>query len=119
MPAPDGMRPRERLTAFAAVALVQFGLGLALLRGLQVDVSHPGDTVSRLIEVALRRPPPPPPPPPPPVRAQPKPAHSAAPAPKSAPAPLRGLPGPKPAHAPPSVTPIVALRASAAPSGGG
>src|SRR5206468_624502 len=117
MPAPAGMRPRERLTAFAAVALVQFGLGLALLKGLQVDVSHPGDTVARLIDIALQKPPPPPPRPP--VTIQQKPAQRAAAAPKAAPTPPGGSPGPRPAHAPPSVTPVVAVRPSAAPSGGG
>jgi periplasmic protein TonB len=111
------MRPRERLAALAAVAVVQLGLGLVLLNGLRVEVGRTGEAVERLIEVAL----PPVPPPVPPVRPETtaKPEHRAATAPRAERKPLGGSPGPKPAHAPPSVTPVVALRPSAAPSGGG
>src|SRR5438552_3285106 len=111
MPAsPDGygtLRPRERASAFAAVALVQVGLALVLLRGFHVSMLRPQDIVSRLIQVTLPKVPPPPPPV---VRIEPRkqPAHKAAEAaPKAAPAKLGGSPGPVPSHASPSVTPVV------------
>jgi protein TonB len=107
------VRPRERITALAAVALVQLVLGFALLSGLHVEVRRPGDIVQRLIDVSLTKPPPPPQSPPP--RSQ----HRQAAAPKAAPDKRGGSPGPQPAHAPPSVAPVVAVRPSAAPSGGG
>jgi protein TonB len=110
------VRPRERAYALAAVVIVQAALGFALLTGLRVDLSRPGEIAQHLIAVRLQRPPPPvvPPPPPPP-----KPVHHQAAAPKVAPEKLGGSPGPQPAHAPPSVTPVVAVKPSAAPSGGG
>lgn len=91
---------------------------MALLTGLRVDVSHPGEVAQHLIDIALLKPPPPPPPPPPP-KPSPRPQHHEQAAPKAAPAKLGGSPGPKPAHAPPSVTPVVAVKPTAAPSGGG
>lgn len=109
------MRLRERMTALAAVAIVQAGLAVALLTGLRVDVTHPGEIVERIIDVTLQKPPPPPPP----VLPPPRPQHHQAAAPKAAPDRLGGSPGPQPAHAPPSVTPIVPVKPSAAPSGGG
>ena len=109
------VRPRERFIALAAVVLVQLALGIALLRGLKVEMTHPADIVQRLVEVALAKPPPPPPP----VRPPPKPQHHQEAAPKAEPNKLGGSPGPKPAHAPPSVTPVVAVKPTAAPSGGG
>ncbi|MFL6721367.1 MAG: TonB family protein [Sphingomonas sp.] len=112
---PRIVRPRERAYALAAVALIQLGLGLILLRGFEVDVSRRRDLVQRLIAVTLAKPPPPQPPVQPPPRAQ----HHQAAAPKAAPQKLGGSPGPVPAHAPPSVAPIVAIKPSAAPSGGG
>lgn len=118
MPARVTMRPRERLGALAAVALVQLGLGLVLLNGLRVDVGPSREAVQRLIEIALPPTPPPAPPPTPPKPA-PKPEHRSTSAPKTEPKPLGGSPGPKPAHAPPSVRPVVTVRPSAAPSGGG
>jgi periplasmic protein TonB len=118
MPAGADIRPRERLTALAAVVVVQLSLGFVLLNGFRVEVGRSAQAVERLIEIAL---PPTPPPVPPP--AQPKtatrPEHRAASAPKAEPKPLGGSPGPTPAHAPPSVTPVVAVRPSMAPSGGG
>lgn len=108
------MRPRERAFALAAVALVQLGVGLALLRGLHVEITRASDVVQKLVEIAVPKPPPAIPPPPPP---KPQPHRAAAP--KAAPEKLGGSPGPKPAHAPPSVTPVVAVKPSAAPSGGG
>jgi protein TonB len=110
-------RPRERAIALAAVALVQLGVGIALLRGLNVDISRGGEIVQRLVNVTLAKPPPPLPPPP--VRVKPAEKPREASAPKAAPEKLGGSPGPKPAHAPPSVTPIVPVRPTAAPSGGG
>ena len=103
-------RPRERASALAAVVFVQVAVGWALLSGLHVDVSHPGDVVQRLINVTLAKPPPPV-----------EPVHRPAPqsAPKAVPEKLGGSPGPKPAHAPPSVAPVIAVRPNAAPSGGG
>jgi protein TonB len=111
------VRPRERAYALAAVALIQLGLGLALLSGFRVELSRPADVVQRLVEIALPRPPPPVPPPP--LTRKQRVAHRAASAPRSEPKPRGGTPGPRPAHAPPSVTPVVPLRPSAAPSGGG
>lgn len=111
-------RPRERAIALAAVAIVQLAVGLALLRGLHVDIGHSGDVVQRLVHITLAKPPPPPPPPPPaPVKPARTP-HEAS-APKTAPEKLGGSPGPKPARAPPSVTPILSVKPTAAPSGGG
>jgi protein TonB len=110
------VRPRERAIALAAVVLVQLALGLALLNGLRVQFSRPGEIVSRLIDVTLQSPPPPV------VRLSAKPESRPAEqssAPKAEPKPLGGSPGPQQAHAPPSVAPVVAMRPSAAPSGGG
>lgn len=113
------MRPRERAYALGAVAIVQAGIASALLSGLRVDLTHPGDAVQRLIEVALPKPPPPPQPPVPALRTRPKPQHHSASAPKAAPVPIGGSPGPAPHHAAPSVTPVVSIKPTAAPSGGG
>ena len=114
--ADQNIRPRERIFALAAVALIQAGLGLVLLSGFHVDVSRSVDVVERLIEVTVPKPPPPRPPP---VRVPPKPEHHEAQAPKAEPVKLGGSPGPKPAHAPTSVAPVVAVKPSAVPSGGG
>ncbi|MES2136867.1 MAG: energy transducer TonB [Pseudomonadota bacterium] len=105
------VRPLERLVAFAAVALVQLVLGLALLTGLRVPFSQPAEAVDRLVEIALPKAPPPP-------AVQPKPGKAES-APKAASAPLGGSPGPRPARAPPSVTPVIALPSPVARSGGG
>jgi len=118
MPAQAEVRPRERLIALAAVALVQLGLGAALLSGFRVDTLRNNELVSRLIEITL---PARPPPPPPKITIQhPRPAqrHQAA-APKAQPKRMGGSPGPQPSHALPAPTPIVAVRPSAPPSGGG
>jgi periplasmic protein TonB len=111
---PKIVRPRERATALAAVAIVQLALGFVLLNGLHVDVSRSRELVGQLVSITLPKPPPPPPP----VKPPPKPRKQTA-APKAEPAKLGGSPGPKPAHAPPSVTPVVAVKPSAPPSGGG
>jgi protein TonB len=108
-------RPRERLLAFAAVVLVQAVFGLALLSGLRVDLTRASDVVQQLIDVRLQKPPPPPEPPKPPPPHQ----HRQESAPKAAPDKLGGSPGPQPAHASPSVTPVIPVKSSAAPSGGG
>ncbi len=106
-------RPRERAYALAAVVCVQLALGFALLTGLRVSVSRPADVVQRLLDFSL------PPPPKPEPKPEPKPAQDRSSAPKAEVAPPGGSPGPEAAHAPPSVTPIVAVRPTAAPSGGG
>jgi|SRR3954451_2420297 len=109
------MRPRERAYALAAVVLVQLVLGFVVLTGFRVELTRSADAVQRLIKIALAKPPPPPPP----IRPAPKPAHRTSSAPKAAPKPLGGSVGPQPAHALPSVTPIVAVHPTVAPSGGG
>jgi len=108
------VRPRERAFAFAAVVLVQLALGALLLNGFHVDITRPADVVQRLVSVTLAKPPPPVP-----VQPPPRPQHHQAAAPKAEPKPLGGSPGPTPAHAPPSVTPVVPMKPTAAPSGGG
>lgn len=113
------MRPRERLLALAAVALIQGGLILGLLSGFRVDVGKTRDSVERLVDISLTRPPPPPrlriPPPKPAVR-----RHRAEAAPKSQPAHLGGSPGPHPAHATtPAPAPVVAIHPEAPVTGGG
>jgi protein TonB len=110
----DMMRPRERVYALAAVALVQLALAFVLLRGFHVGLVRSGEVIQRIIDVTLAKPPPPPREP---VKL--KPQHHQAAAPKAQPAKPGGSPGPRPAHAPPSVTPVVAVKPSAAPSGGG
>ncbi|MBV9528399.1 TonB family protein [Sphingomonas sp.] len=115
MPAPAPVRPRERLVALTAVALVQGGLVLALISGFRVDVQRTRDSVERVIDMTLPKPPPPQTPPPPrkPV------VHHAESAPRAAPAAPRGGPGPKPAPVHPAPQPIVAVKPSAPASGGG
>ncbi len=116
MPASADVGPRERIAALAAVALVQLGLGLALLNGLRVDVRQSGELVERLVQIAL-----PPKPPPMPVTVKPRPKfeHRSSPAPRAEPKPIGGSPGPIPSHAHASVAPIVAIHPMAAPPGGG
>jgi len=113
MPAPAMVRPRERLVAFVAVAIVQTALALALLSGFHVEITRAPEAMARLIDVRLQ------PPPPPPKAEAKRAAKAQSAAPKAGPKPLGGSPGPMPAHAPPSVAPVIALRPSAAPSGGG
>lgn len=115
MPAAAPLRPRERLAALVAVAVVQLVLGAALLSGLRVDLLSKNEIVSRLIEITV-----PPRAPPPVKRVAAHPAeHRTSAAPKAEPKPVGGSPGPVPSHALPSPTPLVAVRPSAAPSGGG
>ncbi len=118
MPALAEVRPRERIAALAAVLLVQLLLAFVLLKGLRVDVGATGEAVQQLIDVAL--------PPKPPVKPRPvqprrerRAAPKAAAAPRAEPKPTGGSPGPKSTHALPSVTPVVSVRPSAPPSGGG
>jgi protein TonB len=94
---------------------VQLGLAIALLNGLRVPVGSSREIVSRLIDVRLL---PPPPAVSPPHEPKPKPAEQSS-APKAEPKALGGSRGPQPAHALPSVTPVVAVRPSVAPSGAG
>lgn len=117
MPAAATVRPRERLAAFAAVALVQLGLGLILLNGLKVEVGGTAEAVQRLVDIALPHAPPPPPPVQPKPKAQAR--HSSSSAPRALPKPIGGSPGPRPSHAMPAPTPVVAVRPSAPASGGG
>lgn len=112
------VRPRERLYALAAVVIVQGVLAFALLTGLRVSATRPGEVVQKLIDVALPKPPPPPPVRSPVVTRH-APAHRSSAAPKAEPKPLGGSPGPQPAHAPPSVAAVVTLQPTVAPSGGG
>ena len=118
MPAAATIRPRERLLAFAAVALVQLVLGLVLVNGLRIGVGSRAEAVERLIRIGLPRRPPPVPPP---VRPKPqaKARHSATSAPKTLPKPIGGSPGPRPSHAMPAPPPLVTVRPSAPASGGG
>ena len=116
MPALVPVRPRERLTALAGVALVQLALGIALLIGLRVDMSKGTERVSRLVDVTLARPPRPTPPIAPRPRLARRPASAAA---KAEPKPIGGTPGPTPSHALPAPVPIVAVRPTAPASGGG
>lgn len=106
----------ERLTALAAVSVIQLGLALALLIGFRVQISRPADVVERLIEVALPKAPPPT------VRipqARPKAARRPSSAPKAEPDKIGGSPGPQPARAPPVVSPIVTIQPTAPSPGGG
>jgi protein TonB len=100
--------------ALAAVLVVQLVLGLVLLSGLRVQVASSTQAVQRLIGITLPKLVPPPPP-----IVERKAARSPASAPKAEHAPLGGSPGPRPAHAPPSVTPVIAVQPTVAPSGGG
>jgi hypothetical protein len=116
MPAPDPIRPRERLIALVAAALLQLALGAALLSGFRVDRLRDNELVSRLIEITL-------PPPPPLSRIVPPRIHRAerraAAAPRTVPKPIGGSPGPPPSHALPIPTAAIPLHPSAPPSGGG
>jgi protein TonB len=107
------VKPRERVTALAAVLTIELGLGFALLTGLRVQIPRPTEVVERLIDFSLARPPAPPP-----VSTHRRAEHVSAAA-KAEPKPLGGPSGPTPAHAPPSVEPAVPIRPSVAPSGGG
>lgn len=117
MPAPADVRPRDRLAALAAVAIVQVSLGLALFNGLRVETAEPREVVQRLIEIVVPRLPPPPP-----VAPSHKPsikvAQRSSPA-ATAPEMPGASPVARPAPAATSVTPIVAVHASAPGSGGG
>lgn len=114
MPAPAPVRPRERVIALAAVALVQLGLAAALLSGFHVDVLSHDELVTRLIEVTL---------PSPPLLAPRRNTRSAkhhqSAAPKAPHRPVGGLPGPEHSHELPSPPPIVAVHPSAPAAGGG
>jgi protein TonB len=122
MPAPAAgfgkANPRERLTALAAVLVVQLGLALALLSGLSVRIDRQSDAVERLIAIALPKPPPPPTSPPLP-RAEHKAEGQRRAAPKAAPVNPGRSPGPRAVHLAPRLAPIVALQPAPAPSGGG
>jgi len=95
---------------------VQVALGLALLTGLKVSIARQPEAVQRLIEIALPR------------HLAPIPVvkprrvrgvRASAAAPRAEHRPTGGSPGPVKSHALPAITPGVALRPTAAPSGGG
>jgi periplasmic protein TonB len=109
------MRSRERALALAAVVIVQLALGLALLTGLRVQFSRAVEGVQRLVQIDL----PQVPPPPVAIEIPKRQERRREAAPKAEPKPLGGSPGPQPAHAPPSVTPVIAVQPTVAPSGGG
>lgn len=118
MPAPAPVRPGERLTALAAVALVQGALIFGLMSGFHVDVSQTRASVERLIDITLAQPPPPPRVRLPPPKVVPRERHAEA-APKAAPTRLGGSPGPRPAQAVPAPAPVIAMRSAAPAAGGG
>ena len=105
--------------ALAAAAVVQLGLVLALVTGLNVTVGRMKDTAQQLIEIALPQPPPPPRPKVeeqlPKTKAEPRQES----APKAAPAPLGGSPGTARASESPAVEAIVPIRPVAPAPGGG
>jgi protein TonB len=110
--------PRERLTALAAVLIVQAILAWALISGLRVGIQRPAaDAVEQLIEVVLPKAPPPLPPPDPRPRSGPKAERQAPPAPRAAPAPPGARPGPRlvPTAAP--IVPSLAMRPAPGSSG--
>ena len=109
MPATLEARPRERAAALVAVVLIQGAIGVALLMGLQVDVSRPREAAQKLIAVILDQPPPPPP----------KHYNRPAPASKAQPAPPGSQPTPKPVPAQAPPTPVLAIKATPSPSAGG
>jgi periplasmic protein TonB len=117
----ESVPPRERYTALAAAAVVQLGIGLALLSGLHVSVGRMKDTAQQLIEVALPQPPKPPPPKPKTEKRlpRPKPQAQVESAPQTAPAPLGGSPGTDRAIESPAVVAIIPVRPAVAAPGGG
>ena len=111
--------PRERYMALAAAAVVQLGLVLALVSGLNVTVGRMKDTAQQLIEVALPQPPPPPRPKVEEQLPKTKPEPRQESAPKAAPSPLGGSPGTARASESPAVEAIVPIRPVAPAPGGG
>jgi periplasmic protein TonB len=111
--------PRQRLVALATAAVVQLGLVLALVSGLNVTVARMKDTAQQLIEVALPQLPKPPPPKVPEQLPRPKPEAQQESAPKTAPAPLGGSPGAARASESPAAVSIVPIRAAPVPAPGG
>jgi protein TonB len=47
------IRPRERVRALCAAAIVELAVGLMVLRGLQVELGRPVEAVQRLISIKL------------------------------------------------------------------
>ena len=109
----DTTRPRERAYALAAVVLFRRsrvcvvdrieGLAQPINRRRPAPDRHRASKAPTAAVVTTR----------------PKPVHHSSSAPKAEAKPLGGSPGPKPAHAPPSVAPIVQVRPTTPPSGGG
>jgi protein TonB len=111
MPAVLESKPRERLIALVAVAVVQVALGIALISGLRVNYVRPGQAAQRLIAFVLEKPPPPPP--------LTKREHHAVAAPKAALSPPGSQPTPRPAPAQAPPTPRVAIEPTPSPAAGG
>jgi protein TonB len=113
MPASLEARPRERIAALVAVALVQLAVGLALIYGLRVDFTRSSEVAQQLISIVLQKPPPVLPP-------KLNVGKRARAAPRAATAPPGAAPTSKPVPAPPAPpTPIVAVKPTPAPSAGG
>lgn len=112
MPAVLESKPRERLAALVAVAIIQLVLGFALVAGLRVNYVRPGEAAERLVAFVLDKPPPPLPPPP-------KREHHAAAAPKAALATPGSPPTPRPVPAQAPPTPVIEIKPTPSPSAGG
>lgn len=103
--------PRERLTALAAVIIVQAVLAWALLSGFRVAFQRPAAAaVERLIEVVLPKPPPPLQPPAPRPRTEPTVERQPPAASRAAPAPPGAPPSPRLVPTPAPLMPTVAMR---------
>ena len=106
----ESARGFDRWLSIGAVALIHVALGWALLAGLNVDVRHPVDLITRMVEIDL----PPPPPPPPPVEQARRAKAAAAPAAHDRPG---GSTGPAARPQPVPVAPIVAKSPTPTPGG--
>jgi protein TonB len=113
MPAYAGVRPRERIIALAAVALVQLALGIALISGLRVELTSGGASISRLIEVEIPKRPRPILSP-----AKPRKTNNSAAA-KTELKPIGGSPGPRPSPVSRAPAPVVAVQPATPAAGGG
>ncbi|MEO5809168.1 MAG: energy transducer TonB [Sphingomicrobium sp.] len=100
------------MLSILGVALIHVALGWALLAGLNVDVRHSAELITRMVEIDL--PPPPPPPPPPPVKRARTARAAAAPAAHDRPG---GSTGPERMPRPTPVAPVVAKSPTPSPGG--
>ena len=108
----ESARGSDRWLSIGAVVLVHVAFGWALLAGLNVDVRHPVELITRMVEIDL--PPPPPPPPPPPVKRARATKAAAAPATHDR---LGGSTGPARKPRPTPVAPVVAKSPTPTPGG--